>query len=128
LKEKRKKRAEAGSKVVGKADFKNGKLQSPKKTHTKWAPPVNELTAKTLELLKTNGFEHKYDGYEFLIKQGNHTVCWINSRKYGTAMTLFPPYNEKWETVKIINEKEAGEAVDTLKTKVDNYRSRKKGE
>jgi hypothetical protein len=41
LKEKRKKRAEAGNKVVGKADFKNGKLQPPQLKKQKKNPRLS---------------------------------------------------------------------------------------
>ena len=66
------------------------------------------------------GLTSKYDSYEHVCKTNKgKTCCWVNERKDFVSMSIFPPFNDKWKTIRIHNKKEADNAVIMLKTKLN---------
>jgi hypothetical protein len=66
------------------------------------------------------GMTSKYDGYEHVCKTNKgKTCCWVNERKDFVSISIFPPFNEKWKTIRIYNKKDADKIIIMLKAKLN---------
>ena len=116
----------------------NGKLRPIKKKTVEKLPKEKptckklekEITAERfLEQLQSQlGVKSKWDGYEHIIKTSGKDgrVCaWVCDRQQYISLSLFPPFNEKWKTIRISNLTEADNAIIMLKAKINGYSPKK---
>ncbi len=88
--------------------------------------PKKEITAEQfIEQINTQlETTSRWDGYEHIIKTNGKQgrICaWIADRKNHVAMSIFPPFNENWKTIRINTQAEANNAIIMLKAKINGF-------
>ncbi|KYK30072.1 hypothetical protein AYK20_04650 [Thermoplasmatales archaeon SG8-52-1] len=104
-----------------------GKLKAVKKKNKKELVKEKlkkEITAEQfLEQLKFQlKVESKWDKYEHVIRTGNKVCAWVCERQNFVSMSIFPPFNDAWKTIRIKNQVDADNAIIMLKAKINGYK------
>lgn len=115
--------------------YENGKLK-PVKKKTVEEIPNNKPTGEKLEKkitaeqfikqLNTQlGTTSKWDNYEHVIRIHGKVCAWVCDRQSYVSLSIFPPFNDSWKTIRIQSEGEIDDAIIMLKAKINGYKPKK---